>query len=210
MSVGVLNLLGSLPLLALGGVAVWINWRQLTRFTLRASTANAEIALVEIRAVLDKRVQEWQAIATCAPVRLSTVDVGFDHETDVCEVYYGNGGATTSQRFYLFAFNVINTGSTGDETWAILGYAFVPGTDKADGCAPGDWSVLSDRVVQGDWHAVIAVIPAQPSNYMLKVTARLRHHVRSNSPEAACSSIYFQCWSWAAELWSYCGLAVSG
>ena len=198
MSIGVLNLLGSLLLLALGGVAVWITWRQVTRLTLRASTANAEIALVEIRPVLNRPIQDWHATATCAPMRLRTADAGFGHEADVREVSYFHCRAHTTKCFFPFVYYVINTGSASDMTRATLEYAFVPGMDKAAGCTSGGWSVLSDRVAQGDWSAVIAVVPAQQSRHMLKVTARLRHHLRSNSPEAACSSIYFCFWSWSA------------
>ena len=158
--------------LALIGVALLSQEAQ-RQTAVQTVDAQQSAQLAEVQAAVKAKLPDWRKAATYTPVRLSAIDAGFSSTSDTREVYYGNCKARQSgeQRFYLYVVRYIYSGRTTDKTWLAQGYSYTPGSDKAADCMPEDWTAVSDKVADGDWHDVIFIYPAQVPFYKLTAQA---------------------------------------
>lgn len=130
--------------------------------------------LTEIHTALDSQLSGWQSSATTHQVRLSAADAGFSPSTQMREVYYGTCQSKGAAHFYLYVMNTIYTGQTPSPSWLGRAYTYTPGTTDVADCLPEGWSVVSDKIVKGDWHDVLFNYPAQIPFYQLTATAQAK------------------------------------
>lgn len=138
----------------------------------RSAAQSVSDALQEVHAALDTKIPGWQKSATKHTVRLSVTDAGFSSATAMREVYYGR---CQTNHFYTYILYFIWTEGTNGATWLGSAYAYLPDGDSARDCRPEGWTISGDKPMEGAWHDVILVYPAQIPFYKLTATAEGQH-----------------------------------
>jgi hypothetical protein len=137
-----------------------------------ASTSVMQTDLKEIHTALDTKIPNWQQAATVRMVRLSASDAGFNANTDMREVDYGLCRTKNGDHFYLYVMHLVTTSETPDASWFAEAYIYLPDVTKVADCVPEGWTVLGDKIIEGDWHQVYLSYPPQLPFYKLTATAK--------------------------------------